>query len=73
MATDFATELDRQLVECTLALQNQAQAMLAILAEFEAQVKARLDEAEARMATIREYETATALPLPVLRRLNGDE
>ena len=73
MATEFATELDRQLVECTLALRNQAQAMLAILAEFESQVKARLDEAEARMATIREYESGTALPPPVLRSRNGTE
>jgi hypothetical protein len=62
MVREFAFDLDRQLEECRLALQNQAQAMLAILAEFEANVKARLEAAEARIETIREYDAANAAP-----------
>ena len=63
MVREFGIDLDRQLEECVLALQNQAQAMLATLAEFEGQVKARLDAAEAQMATIRDYSPANA-PTP---------
>ena len=59
MVSDVATELDRQLEECKTALQDQAQAMVVILAEFESQVKARLDAAEARIAVLHEYESAS--------------
>ena len=52
MATEFATELDQQLFACKAALQDQAQAMLTLLLEFEAQLKARLDAAEAQIATL---------------------
>ena len=57
MASEFAAELDRQLEECKSALQDQAQAMVAILAEFEFQVKARLEAAEARIARVRAFES----------------
>jgi hypothetical protein len=72
MATEFATELDRQLEDCKTALRDQAQAMLVILAEFESQVKARLDAAEAKMATIREFESTTNAPTPIHRRASSD-
>jgi hypothetical protein len=54
MATDYARDLDAQLIECKLALQGQAQAMLDLLMEFEARLQARLDAAEARIAAVRE-------------------
>ncbi|HLZ07577.1 MAG TPA: hypothetical protein VKT80_03250 [Chloroflexota bacterium] len=72
MVRDLTTDLERQLEDCALALQSQAQAMLATLAEFESQVKARLDAAEARMATIREYAPAIS-PNSALRRPIIDE
>ena len=66
MVTEFAAELDRQLEECKTALQDQAQTMVAILAEFESQVKARLDAAEARIAVLREFESASPRPTSFL-------
>ncbi len=56
MATEFVRELDEQLLECKAALQDQAQAMLELLLRFEAQLKARLDAAEARIAILRAAE-----------------
>jgi len=52
MATEFATELDQELRECKAALQDQAQQMLALLLQFEARLKQRLDLAEARIAAL---------------------
>src|SRR5450759_4707346 len=72
MITDVATELDRQLEECKSALRDQAQAMVAILAEFETQVKARLDAAEARIAVLREFESRSCRPIPFLDLKVGD-
>ena len=60
MAVELATELDQQLEECKAALRGQAQTMLAMLADFEAQLQARLDAAEARIASFRETEAAGA-------------
>ena len=59
MATDYARDLDAQLIECKLALQGQAQAMLDLLMEFEARLQARLDAAEARIAAAREAAART--------------
>lgn len=53
MAIDMTTELDEQLVECKTALHQQATEMLAILAQFEERLKAKLDAAEARLAAFR--------------------
>jgi hypothetical protein len=50
---EFAQELDEQLLECKVALQEQAQTMLSLLIQFEAQLQARLDAAEARIAALR--------------------
>ncbi len=52
MATEFATELDEDLRVCKAALQDQAQAMLTLLLQFEARLKQRLDLAEARIAAL---------------------
>jgi hypothetical protein len=59
MATDYARDLDEQLVECKVALQRQAQAMLDLLLEFEARVTARLDAVEARIASARAADAAS--------------
>jgi hypothetical protein len=53
VATEFARELDEQLLECKVALQEQAQTMLSLLLQFEAHLQARLDAAEARIAALR--------------------
>jgi len=53
VATEFAQDLDEQLLECKVALQEQAQTMLSLLLQFEAQLQARLDAAEARIAAAR--------------------
>lgn len=72
MVTEFAEDLDRQLEECKSALQDQAQTMVAILAEFESQVQARLDAAEARIAVLREFESASRRAIPSLDLRTGD-
>ncbi len=69
MAADFAVDLDQQLVECKTALQNQAEEMLTILVQFEERLKARLDAAEARLASLRseaECLSANASHVPVV-------
>lgn len=53
MATDIARDLEDQLAETKAALQCQAEEMLALLLKFEARLQARLDEAEARIASFK--------------------
>ncbi|MGH2458103.1 MAG: hypothetical protein ACRDIY_04475 [Chloroflexota bacterium] len=57
MATDIARELEDQLVETKSALQGQAEQMLDLLRQFEAQLQARLDAAEAQIAAYRASTT----------------
>ena len=57
MATDIAKELEDQLVETKTALQGQAEQMLDLLRQFEAQLQARLDAAEAQIAAYRASAT----------------
>lgn len=53
MATDFAKDLEDQLVETKAALQGQAEEMLGLLLQFEARLQARIEAAEARIAALR--------------------
>ncbi len=53
MATDFARDLEDQLVQTKAALQGQAEEMLSLLLQFEARLQERLDAAEARIAALR--------------------
>jgi uncharacterized protein involved in exopolysaccharide biosynthesis len=53
MATDFARDLEDQLVKTKAALQDQAEEMLSLLLQFEARLQERLDAAEARIAALR--------------------
>jgi polyhydroxyalkanoate synthesis regulator phasin len=53
MATDFVQDLDEELTECKAALQDQAQAMLELLLQFEARLQSRLDAAQARIDALR--------------------
>lgn len=53
MATEYARDLEDQLVETKAALQGQAEEMLDLLLQFEARLQARLDAAEARIAALR--------------------
>jgi hypothetical protein len=51
-STEIAAELDDELRACKEALQDQAQEMLSLLLQFEARLKYRLDQAEARIAAL---------------------
>ena len=53
MAANIAVDLDQQLVDCKERLQDQAQAMLASLLDFELRLQARLELAEARINALR--------------------
>jgi len=53
MAANIAVDLDQELVDCKERLQDQAQAMLASLLEFELRLQARLELAEARINALR--------------------
>ena len=53
MAANLAVDLDQELVDCKERLQDQAQAMLASLLEFELRLQARLELAEARINALR--------------------
>jgi hypothetical protein len=53
MAANIAVDLDQELVDCKERLQDQAQAMLASLLEFESRLQARLELAEARINALR--------------------
>lgn len=53
MPTNATRDLDEELMECKVALQSQAQAMLELLLQFEARLQQRLDAAEARIVAAR--------------------
>jgi hypothetical protein len=53
MAANIAVDLDQELVDCKDRLQDQAQAMLASLLEFELRLQARLELAETRINALR--------------------
>jgi hypothetical protein len=53
MAATIAVDLDQELVDCKERLQDQAQAMLASLLDFELRLQARLELAEARINALR--------------------
>jgi hypothetical protein len=53
MAANIAVDLDQELVDCKERLQDQAQAMLASLLDFELRLQARLELAEARINALR--------------------
>ena len=56
MATDIAQDLEDQLAKTKVALQGQAEEMLALLLQFEARLQERLNAAEARIAALRAAE-----------------